>query len=124
MDDDARLPCLTTLAPAPAADSAAMVEMLTVFCWSPPVPTMSSFSPAISMGLALAIIASTSPASSSTVSPLARSATRNPATCAGVASPDMIEFIAHSVFPAVRSVPLMSALMSRGQVLPAACADA
>jgi hypothetical protein len=36
----------------------------------------------------------------------------------------MIEFIAHSVFPAVRSVPLMRALMSRGQVLPAACADA
>ena len=36
----------------------------------------------------------------------------------------MIEFIAHSVLPAVRSVPLMRALMSRGQVLPAACADA
>ncbi len=45
VDDAARLPCLTTLAPAPAAISAAMVEMLTVFCWSPPVPTMSSFSP-------------------------------------------------------------------------------
>ena len=78
----------------------------------------------MSMGLALAIIASTRPASSSTVSPLARSATRKPATWAGVASPDMIEFMAHSVLPAVRSAPLISALMSRGQVLPAACADA
>ena len=52
----------------------------------------------MSMGLALAIIASTRPDSSSTVSPLARSATRNPATWAGVASPDMMEFMAHSVF--------------------------
>ena len=56
--------------------------------------------------------------------PWTRSATRNPATWAGVASPDMMEFMAHSVLPAVRSAPLMSALMSRGQVLPAACADA
>ncbi|MCY1224605.1 hypothetical protein D9M72_367690 [compost metagenome] len=123
-DDDARLPCLTTFAPAPAQTSAAMVEMLTVFSWSPPVPTMSSFSPAMSTGFACASMASTSPAISSTVSPFDRSATRNPAICEGVASPDMMASIAHSVLSAVRSAPLIRAEMSRGQVLPAACADA
>jgi hypothetical protein len=36
----------------------------------------------------------------------------------------MIVFIAHWVLPVVRSVPSMSAPMSRGQVLPAGWADA
>ena len=34
---------------------------------------------------------------SSVVSPLARSATANPAICAAVAAPDMISVIAHAV---------------------------
>ena len=40
------LPCLTTLAPAPAATIAAIVEMLTDIERSPPVPTTSSSRPA------------------------------------------------------------------------------
>ena len=38
----ARLPCLTTGAPAAAATIAAMVEMFTVSARSPPVPTTST----------------------------------------------------------------------------------
>ena len=76
------------------------------------------------MGVACRSIASTSPEISSTVSPLALRATRNPAIWEGVASPDMILSIAHAVLSAVRSVPLMSAEMSRGQVLLSAGAVA
>ena len=101
-----------------------MVEMLTVLSWSPPVPTMSSFSPPMLIGFACGQHGFDKAGNSSTVSPLARSATRNPAIWAGVASPDMIVFIAHSVLPAARSEPLISAEMSPGQVLPAAGADA
>ena len=51
-EDAARLPCLTTLAPAAAATIAAMVEMLTVFDRSPPEPTTSTAGPPISIGVA------------------------------------------------------------------------
>ena len=44
-DDAARLPCLTTRTPAPATTIAAIVEMLTVWARSPPVPTMSTRRP-------------------------------------------------------------------------------
>mmetsp|Transcript_45474 Transcript_45474/g.97436 ORF Transcript_45474/g.97436 Transcript_45474/m.97436 type:complete len:201 (+) Transcript_45474:646-1248(+) len=44
-DEAARLPCLTTLAPAPAAMMPAAVEMLKVSCPSPPVPTISTTKP-------------------------------------------------------------------------------
>ena len=37
-----RLPCLATLAPAPAATNMAVVEILNVWVPSPPVPTMST----------------------------------------------------------------------------------
>ena len=43
-DDAARLPCLTTRTPAPATTIAAIVEMLTVWARSPPVPTTSTAS--------------------------------------------------------------------------------
>jgi hypothetical protein len=78
---------LTTLAPAAAATIAAMVEMLTVFDRSPPLPTTSTAGPPISMGVAYSIIMSARPVSSSIVSPLHRNPMTNAASCAGVASP-------------------------------------
>ena len=77
-DDAERLPCLTTRAPAPAATIADIVEMLTDMDRSPPVPTTSSSRPGTEIGLAAASIASAMPVTSSTVSPLARSATTSP----------------------------------------------
>ena len=44
-DDAARLPCLTTGTPAAAATTADIEEMLTVWAWSPPVPTTSTARP-------------------------------------------------------------------------------
>jgi hypothetical protein len=78
-------PCLTTVTPAAAATIAAIVEMFTEKDRSPPVPTTSSTRPATGSGVAWAYIASTRPSISSTVSPLARSATAKPAIWAGVA---------------------------------------
>ena len=76
------MPCLTTGAPAPAATIAAIVEMFTDIDRSPPVPTTSS-TPAGDRraGWRASYIASTSPSTSSMVSPLARSATAKPAIC-------------------------------------------
>jgi len=45
--DAARLPCFATAAPAPAATSAAAVEMLNVLQPSPPVPQLSISGPAV-----------------------------------------------------------------------------
>lgn len=95
---------------------AAIVEMFTVFCRSPPVPTMSRRSPSMDSGRALASIASTKPVSSSTVSPLARSATRKPATCESVALPVMISPIAQDASGRVRSWPLIKAVRMWGHV--------
>ena len=89
-EDDARLPCLTTFAPAPAHTRADIVEMLTLESRSPPVPTMSRAGPGMSTGRALPTMASASPVSSSTVSPFARRATRKPAMTTSDTSPDMI----------------------------------
>lgn len=85
-DDAARLPCLTTRTPAAAATTAAIVETLTVWARSPPVPTRSAIGPGTAMRVALSIMPSARPVTSSTVSPLARSATAKPAICASVAS--------------------------------------
>ena len=49
-EEAARLPCLTTGTPAPAATIAAIVEMLTVRERSPPVPTMSTARPSTGHG--------------------------------------------------------------------------
>jgi hypothetical protein len=87
----ARLPCFATAAPADAATIAAVVEMLKVRAPSPPVPTTSTTSSRVGCtGRTCARIASAHPAISSPVSPFARSATRKPPICAGVASPSMI----------------------------------
>ena len=81
-----RLPCLTTVTPAPAATIAAMVEMLTVMARSPPVPTTSTAAsrPAtVERRSARGVHRLDQPAISAEVSPLARSATANPAIWAG-----------------------------------------
>jgi hypothetical protein len=97
-----------------------MVEMLTVCARSPPVPTTSTAAARTSSvsgtSVALASIVLTRPASSPAVSPLARSAMANAATCAGVADPDMISAIAHAVSSVDSSVPRNSVLISCGQV--------
>ena len=61
--------------------------------------------PGTSITLACSYIARTRPEISSTVSPLARSATANPAICASVASPRMMRSIAQAVSSALRSRP-------------------
>src|SRR3954454_15234787 len=118
--DADRLPCLTTVTPAPAATIAAIVEMLTEKDRSPPVPTTSSVRPGTDNGAACSYIASTRPCISSTVSPLARNATANPAICTGVAAPARISPIAQAVCSAVRSVPRTSPDRTSGQVGAAA----
>src|SRR4051794_6841162 len=115
-EDAARLPCLTTGTPAPATTSAAIVEMLTVCARSPPVPQVSTTRPGTLTCAASASIASTNPATSSGVSPLARSATTNAATCTGVASPVMTSRIAHSVSAAASASPRSSVASRPGQV--------
>src|SRR4051795_10372983 len=85
-----RLPCFATMQPAPAATNAAHVETLNVG-GPPPVPAVSSrSSPPTSTERARERIVRARPTSSSTVSPLVRSAIRNAAACASDASPCMI----------------------------------
>src|SRR5690349_19660757 len=118
-EEAARLPCLTTRTPLAAMTMEDIVEMLTVCERSPPVPTMSRLGPGTSIGLAWASIMSARPRSSSTVSPLARSATRNPASCTGDASPRITSPIAHAAWSVVRSRPAISSLSRSGQVAAA-----
>ncbi len=96
-----------------------MVEMLTVWARSPPVPTTSTQSPGTSIRTACSSIPAASPASSSTVSPLDRSATRKPATWTGLASPSMTWPMAHSASARDRSCPAISAVRTCGQLFSA-----
>ena len=89
-DDSARLPCLATGTPQPAATSAAAVEMLKVPFASPPVPQVSMVPSGASMRSARARIACAPPVISSTLSPRTRSAMRKPPICDGVAAPSII----------------------------------
>ena len=89
LDDKARLPCLATFNPAPAATNAAQVEILNEPDESPPVPTMSMASAGASTRSIFSRMTVTAPTSSSTVSPRTRSAMRNAPICDGVASPDI-----------------------------------
>ena len=89
----------------PATTRAAIVEMLTVLARSPPVPHVSTARTGTSTRGARSSMASTSPATSSGVSPLARSATRKPATWTGEASPSMISRIAQVVSSAAQRLP-------------------
>ena len=110
------MPCLTIGTPAAAATIVAMVEMLTVCVPSPPVPTRSVTGPGMEIGVACASIDAASPDISAAVSPLARSATPNPAIWAGVAAPSMISFIAQAACSAVSACLPMSARISAGQL--------
>ena len=115
-DEADRFPCLHTGAPAAAVTIAAIVETFTESEPSPPVPTMSTDrarSSSVSGTIfASAIAALSSPWSSSTDSPFARSATTKPAICAGVASPIRISDSAAPAASADRSVPEMRVLMT------------
>ena len=110
-----RLPCLATAQPAPAAISAAVVETLKLLR-PPPVPAVSSRSSrSVGTCAASARIVRASPASSSTVSPLVRSAIRNPAICVSETSPCMISASTSAVWSALRSFLDASASMAAGQ---------
>src|SRR5487761_1339446 len=115
-EDAARLPCLTIGTPAEAATIVAIVDTFTVSAPSPPVPTRSVTGPVNLIGVACASIDAARPDISAAVSPLARSATPNPAICAGVALPSMISFMAHAVCSAVSACLPMSARISVGQL--------
>ncbi len=121
--DAARLPCLTTGAPAPAITTAAMVEMLTVFARSPPVPTMSTARTGTDTRTACASMLSARPATSTAVSPLARSATAKPANWAEVASPAISRSITQPVSPLFRCSPASSLVSSAGQDLASLTAE-
>src|SRR5690606_4210159 len=116
-EEAARLPCLTTRAPAAAATMAAIVDTFTVWARSPPVPTTSTTGPSTCSGVARSSIVRARPVTSATVSPLARSATTQAEIWAGVAVPDMISRIAHAVSSAVRCSPDRSAESMAGQVV-------
>ncbi len=115
-EDADRLPCLTTRAPVPATTIADIVEMFTVLARSPPVPQVSTAGPSTVNRAATSSIARTRPVTSSGDSPLARSATTNPATWVGVASPSITCSMAHAVSVLVRSVPDSNVVSSPGQV--------
>ena len=117
-DDElaARFPCLTTGTPDAAATTAAMVDTFTVPNRSPPVPTMSSTAGSTGSGSAASRIASRKPTISSTVSPFARRATRNPPSCEGVAEPDITCRIAQVDSDTLRSRRSSSVVRISGQV--------
>src|SRR5690242_4757092 len=98
-----RLPCLATAQPAPAAISAAVVDTLNVGR-PPPVPAVSMRSPRlVRTGLASRRIVVARPTSSSTVSPLVRSAISTAAVCTSEALPSMISASTAAVSSALRS---------------------
>src|SRR6185503_5809595 len=107
--DAARLPCFATRASAAAATIAESVEMLMLFERSPPVPTTSMAPSVTATRTACRRITDAKPAISAGVSPRIRSAVTSAASCAGVASPDMIEVIADSASARVSVRPSMTA---------------
>ena len=108
-----RLPCFATGQPAPAAISAAVVEMLKVV-GPPPVPAVST-RPGLSISTwaASCRIVRARPTSSETVSPFARSETRKAAVCTSLARPSMISASAAEVWSAVRCVPAQISSIAR-----------
>ena len=104
-DEAARLPCLATGQPAPATTSAAAVEMLKVPARSPPVPQVSTAGVRSGTGTAWSRIDLTIPVSSSTVSPLIRSAASKAPIWAGVATPSNISSITARAVAVSRSCP-------------------
>ena len=91
-EDIARLPCLATTTPQPAATKAAAVLTLKVSAASPPVPTTSMIRsmPGTTMRTTFSRRARTKPVISSGVSPFMRSAVNSAAIWeSGTPSPDM-----------------------------------
>ena len=88
-----RLPCFATFTPAPATTKVAVVLILKVPFASPPVPHMSIASELVGTLTIFFRIASANPVISSTVSPFPLSAIKNPAICASLNSPDIMESI-------------------------------
>jgi hypothetical protein len=111
-----RLPCLATGQPAPAAISAAVVEMLNVV-GPPPVPAVST-TPGTSSSTCAASerIVRANPTSSETVSPLARREIRKAAVCTSLARPSMISVSAAEVWSAVRWVPAQISSIARVRI--------
>src|SRR5215212_10450189 len=107
-----RFPCLATGQPAAAAISAAVVETLNVGR-PPPVPAVSRRSSwvggPITTGVASSRMVRASPASSSTVSPLARRPMRKAAISISEASPRMTSSSTAAASSVVRSRPEASA---------------
>ena len=118
MDEALTLPCLQTVAPAPAATKQAMVE--TFSAWAlrpavPPVPTMSMAWEGMSRGVAAWRRAPTRPRSSPTAGPLSRRATMKAAIWASVASPASIAPSAARASPVPMSRPAASVASIPGQ---------
>ena len=113
---EARLPCLTTVRPVAAITTDAMVEMLTVWARSPPVPTMSIDRAGASTGCACAIIESASASSSPLVTPFDCRATRKPASCTGLELPDITSSIAQAADAPSSSSPRTRRAVIRDQV--------
>src|SRR5690349_18002010 len=108
-----RLPCLATAQPAPAATSAAVVEMLKVE-GPPPVPQVSTRSSRpVGTGEASERIVRAKPTSSGTVSPLARRAIRKAPVWIGSARPSMISASTAEAWSAVRWSPAQTASIAR-----------
>src|SRR4051794_38027335 len=100
-----RLPCFATVAPAAAASSAAVVETLKLGA-PPPVPAVSTRLLLLtSTRTARSRMVCASPATSSTVSPLVRSAIRNAAVCASATRPSITSRSTEAASPDERSVP-------------------
>ena len=118
VEEAARLPCLATRAPQAAATMAASVEMLKLPDPSPPVPQVSrsSAGAGTEMGVASSRMVRASPAISSTVSPLTRSATMKPAIWLAVASSRMMSCIACLASDSLRSAPRTS--FERYSIIP------
>ena len=113
LDVAERLPCLATAHPAPAAMSAAVVEMLNVV-GPPPVPAVSTRSSRLTSTWAARLrIVRASPTNSATVSPLARRAIRKAPVWTSPALPSMISLSAAEVWSAVRWVPAQSSSIAR-----------
>src|SRR5665213_445787 len=102
-----RFPCFAMRTPAPAAASAAAVEMLNVEKAPPPVPHVStSVVASASSNESMAFrSARAPPATSCAVSPFTASATSSAPTCDGVPSPRMMMSKAFVVSSAVSEAP-------------------
>ena len=117
VDEALTLPCLQTVAPAPAATKQAIVEMFNAWALRPavpPVPTMSMAPAGMSRGAAASRMAFASPSSSPTAGPLSRRATMNAATCASVASPARMSPRAARASPGPMSRPAASVASTPG----------